>query len=278
MLWAVNDATEPGTMPVASSDDTVSAILGQGNRDHSPVRIAFLQRSEGGKRVPGPLAQFVTTGDRRGIALYLLLIGKATTEPWDAALPAAVWARALGIPFPTSKTATSSVSKTWLRLEQRRLVKRSRWRRMAKVTLLREDGSGAPYTHPAREGGYFKLPHAFWLTGPATDQRWQRVLSLAEIAMLLIASSHKPRFRLPFEYAPAWYGISADTAARGLHGLESKGLLAVDRTFKLAPLAPEGYTSENLYTLLPPFAHRREAPPRRVAAVTELPEAVEWRG
>jgi hypothetical protein len=266
MLCSVRDATEPSARPVASPDDTVSAILGQGNRDHTPVRIAFLQRTEGGKRVPGPLAQFVTTGDRRGIILYLLLLGKASKDPWDAALPAAVWARALGVPLPTTKGATSSVSKTWLRLEQRRLVKRSRWKRMAKVVLLREDGSGAPYTHPAGEGGYFKLPHAFWLNGPAADQRWCRVLSLAEIAMLLIACSHKPRFRLPFEQAPAWYGISADTAARGLHGLEAKGLLTVDRTFKLAPLAPAGYTSENVYTLFLPFAHRREGSPRKAAA------------
>jgi hypothetical protein len=221
------------------------------------MRISFVQGTKNGVRVPGPLAEFVTNGDRRGLRLYLLLLAKATTDPWDAALPAAVWARALDVPLPTTKGAASSVSKTWLRLEQRRLVSRKRSKRMARVTVLREDGSGATYTHPGAEGGYFKLPHAFWLAGPKRVHQWHRLLTLTETAMLLIACSHKARFRLPFEQAAAWYGISADTAARGLHGLEAKGLLTIDRTFKAAPLAPAGYTSENRYTLCPPFAHRR---------------------
>jgi hypothetical protein len=259
----VTSATNPGPPRVASPDETVAAIVAQGNRDHTPVRISFLQRTENGEKVPGPIAEFVTNGDRRGLLLYLLLLAKATTEPWDAALSAAVWARALDIPMPMSKGAASSISKTWLRLAQRRLVERTRSRRMARVTLLREDGLGAPYTHPGGEGGYLKLSNAFWLAGPTEESRWHRVLSLPEIAMLLIACSHKTRFRLPFEKTPAWYGISADTAARGLHGLDTKSVLAIDRTFKPAPLAPAGYTSENRYTLCPPFAHRREALPRK---------------
>ncbi|HMR94328.1 MAG TPA: hypothetical protein PKE05_02220 [Microthrixaceae bacterium] len=247
-----------GSPPVATAAETVEAILNEGGRDHSPIRISFLQRADDGSKSPGPLAEFVTNGDRRGLLLYLLLIAKATTSPWDAALPSAVWARALGVPLPNSKGAASSISKTWLRLEQRGLVSRERSKRRAKITLLREDGSGAAYTHPGTEGGYFKLPHAFWREGPAADQRWSQLLTLPELAMLLIACSHKARFRLPLESAPEWYGISADTASRGFHGLETSGALIIDRTYKSAPLAPAGYTSENRYTLRPPFGHRHD--------------------
>ena len=62
-------------------------------------------------------------------------------DPWDAAFGSPVWARALGHALPTSKSAASSVSKAWLRLEQRNLIKRARVGRKASVTLLREDGS-----------------------------------------------------------------------------------------------------------------------------------------
>lgn len=247
-----------GSPPVATAAETVEAILNEGGRDHSPVRISFLQRADGASKFPGPLAEFVTNGDRRGLLLYLLLIAKATTPPWDAALPSAVWARAIGVPLPNSKGAASSISKAWLRLERRELIRRERSQRKARITLLREDGSGEPYTHPGTEGGYFKLPHAFWREGPSADQRWSQLLTLPELAMLLIACSHKPRFRLPLESAPAWYGVSADTASRGFHGLEKHGALIVDRTFKTAPLAPAGYTAENRYTLRPPFGHRRD--------------------
>ena len=245
--------------PVASPDDTVAAIVAEGGRDHTPVRISFLQLADGNVKSPGPIAEFVTNGDHRGLLLFLLAITKATTAPWDTALPASVWARALGVALPSTKGAVSGISKTWLRLEARKLIARSRKQRMAHITLLREDGSGAEYTHPADEGGYFKLPAAFWLSGPTTATRWFRVLTLPEVAMLLVAASHKRGFRLPFEDAPKWYGISADTASRGLHGLADRGLLAIDSTYKKAPLAPRGYTSENRYTLQPPFTHREGA-------------------
>ncbi len=253
----VNETTERPDPPVASPDDTVAAIVAEGGRDHTPVRISFLQRNDGTIKGPGPLAEFVTNGDHRGLLLFLLAITKATTPPWDTALPASVWARALGVELPDTKGAASGISKAWLRLEGRMLVARSRKQRMAHITLRREDGSGADYTHPADEGGYFKLPAAFWLGGPTTATRWFRVLTLPETAMLLVAASHKPQFRLPFENTPGWYGVSADTASRGFHGLAKRGLVVIDRTNKKAPLAPKGYTSENRYTLQAPFTHRK---------------------
>ena len=61
--------------------------------------------------------------------------------------------------------------------------------------------------------------------------------------MLLIALSLSDDFRLPAEDVPDWYGISADTASRGLRGLIDHELLVMRKHFKTAPLSPVGYTA-----------------------------------
>ncbi len=40
---------------------------------------------------------------------------------------------------------------------------------------------------------------------------------------------------------------------RGVKGLKRRGLVAVDKTFKKAPLSAVGYTAEHRYTLQEPF-------------------------
>jgi hypothetical protein len=200
------------------------------------------------------MSGLVAAGDHRALLLYLLLLTKASAPPWNAALPSAVWARALGINQPMSKTATSIVSKAWLRLERRQLISRIRRQRMADITLLCEDGSGLPYTSPGSvKNSYLRVPMALWTSGNEEGHRWYRVLSLPELAVLLIARSLGDEFRLPYQESPRWYGISADSAARGLNGLRSHGLLVMTKTFKKAPLSPVGYTAEHRYTLQVPF-------------------------
>jgi len=180
-------------------------------------------------------------------------------------LPSAVWARALGIDLPTTKSASSSISKAWLRIEQRGLITRSRSGRMSVIRLLSEDGQGAPYVRPS--GGYFKLPVAFWLAGPGTnDKRWFEVFDLPATAMLLVASTLQPGFAFPVERTPERYGFSADTAHRGLSTLAEMGVLETRKSYRKEPLAPQGYTHEYRYTLQEPFSHRpspqRRAQPR----------------
>jgi hypothetical protein len=196
------------------------------------------------------------------VLLFLLLMTKASTSPWESALPAAAWARALGLPLPEGKTARTTVSKIWRRLEMRGLVRRERERRRARVYVRREDGSGADYSNPFEEGEtYFQVPLALWQSGPDPSSRWYLVLSLPELAMLLIALSLRDGFFLPFEKAAEWYGISADTASRGMAGLKRRELITSKKIFKVAPLSALGYTVEQRYTLLQPFR-----PPRRPRA------------
>ena len=60
------------------------------------------------------------------------------------------------------------------------------------------------------------------------------------------------------ERGPKYYGISADTLSRGYRGLRHTGVLSVQRRPVKAPLAPEGFSYENQYTLKPPFAVSEE--------------------
>jgi hypothetical protein len=271
----VATATQDTEIPEATPSDTVDHIVTVSRRTGKgfPLRRTFLQiTDDNGDIRPGPLAPLVAAGDRRGLLLLLLLLTKASAPPWDAGLPAAVWARALGLDLPQSKTATSTVSKIWLRLERYGLVTRDHRRRMAIVTLQREDGTGVPYTAPGETGdSYLKVPFALWQSGPDDDHRWYQVLTLPELAVLLIARSHGDGFRLPLEKGPDWYGISADTLARGIDRLGERGLLTTDKTYKKAPLSPVGYTAEHRYTLAAPFGPiGRQSSSSRLAARTRV--------
>lgn len=243
-------------IPTVTAADTVDAIVSASKRQRFfPLRLEFLRKTVEGEIVPGPFPRLVNAGDRRALLLYLLLVTKVSAEPWDSTLPATVWARALGLPLPESKTARSTISKIWLRLERHGLVIRRRQRRLANVSLLREDGSGKEYTNPgdARDR-YLRVPLALWQEGPqSSTERWYQVFTLPELAVLIIARSLSDDFPLPQEKGPEWYGISADTISRGLTGLKNHDLLFVNKTLKQAPLSPVGYTEEKRYTLLQPF-------------------------
>ena len=83
--------------------------------------------------------------------------------------------------------------------------------------------------------------------------------------MLLIALSLKNPFRPSPEHVPAWYGISADTAGRGLGGLFEHELLTREKRFEDQPLSPAGYSAHYVYELQDPFkpksASRSKPPP-----------------
>ena len=232
---------------IATSKDTVKALLEAGNRLKSggvPLRKTFVQQGSRAAPQPGPLAALVHNGDQRGLDTYLLLKAVASAAPFDSQRGAAVWARALRHTGMTANEQT--VSRIWRRLENLGLVARSKSGRLAKITLLKEDGSGEPYVLPATvRDPYLQVPVAYWLD----EDRWCSKLKLPAKAMLLVARSLRPPFILPVEKAQEWYGISADTAQRGLASLVQHDVLKVTRTFKMAPLTPMGYTYDSRYTL-----------------------------
>lgn len=231
---------------VASPEETLSDLLDRSKRRGVPVRRSFLQVPGPPKR-PGPLAAFVE--GRRPIALdlWLLLHAGAAAEPWDVRQPAMSWARMLDMPQTVS--AETTIGRNWTWLEEQRLVRTERDHRVRKVVLLMEDGSGHRFERATgRDRGFFRVPYRYF-----TD-RWHRELKLAGKATLMICLSQAPTFTLPTEHAAGWYGVSADTLQRGLDELRELNLLKAWSRAKKAPRTRFGFTSENHYALLEPFA------------------------
>lgn len=241
----------------ATPESTREDLLGNQTRRGPAIRSAFVQE-RGGARAPGPLHLFVR--DRRlfALQLYLLLSCLASSDPWDVALPAATWARALG---KTNKGAEGTVSRSWAWLEHQDLVRTERSNRVVRVYRLAENGSGDPYTVSK---DFFKFPLAFFRDG------WHATLSLPATAVLIIGlhqSKGKPWFQLRTEAHSEWYGISADTLQRGLDELRDVALLHAHPRRVRDSKARFGTTQVNEYALLGEFAtHTSGAPAEEPAA------------
>jgi hypothetical protein len=231
--------------PPPTPADARAELLTRSKRDHLPLRRGFVQLAARGGG-PGPLAAFVSGRRESALDQYLLLHAAASGGKFDAREHAFGWARALG--FGATVHGAARVSRNWTWLEQQGLVEKTRDKRLVRVTLLQDDGLGGQYTHPAKEGHYFRLSYAYWLDG------WCDRLDLPAKAALLIVLSRKPGSNLPQDRAALWYGISPDTLGRGLRELRDSGAVLAEVETKVAPLSPTGYSWDYRYTVLPPLA------------------------
>jgi hypothetical protein len=149
-----------------------------------------------------------------------------------------------------------------------KLINRDRSGRLAVFTALCEDGSGDPYASPDGKtlaDRFFTLPFDYWLD----EEAWYWSLPMHAKAMLLIASSLKPGFILPTERAKEWYGISTETAQRGLQHLQKVKLLHRQTVVKPNALAKNMITQEYHYTLHPPFGRIGKTARPTLTLVTE---------
>ncbi|WP_404388833.1 hypothetical protein [Humibacillus xanthopallidus] len=248
-----------GDQPIpATAQDTRFFLIERSGRSFVPIAKVFVQNPNRRlKRRHGPLAEFVNNGDKRGLLAFLfvntIISSGAREDGWTTSLDIKLWARALGtVETAGEASASNAATKILSRLVKRDLIERTRRgrERLVAVTLLRPDGSGAPYTRPTGRDDserFLRLSHRFWL------DEWDKKLSLPAIAMLLVALCEPPHFKLATEHVPDWYGWSADTAERGLKELADKKVLQVDPETYTNPLAPTGLSTRNRYTLLEPF-------------------------
>jgi DNA-binding transcriptional ArsR family regulator len=261
-------ALEPDPAPdpnkVATGPDTIAALVAKSGRtgEHTPIRRSFVQPLDKAERpLGGPLAQLVRHRDERALVLYLLALTMASKDPWDVKRHSKIWARALDL--GSTSSSREAVSKAWRRLRDLKLIEAGRSRRLAVVTMLREDGSGEPYEYPEPdrvEDRYLRLPFAFWVEG------WYHELHLPGLAMLLVLLAEKDDVVLPIDRVPSWYGISRATAQRGLAELREAGLVEMRVEQRVEPLAPEGFTFERHHRLVGSFAR----PAQSTATVTPL--------
>ena len=264
--------TPTGEELTASVLETREELLKRTNRNATPLRKAFVQAPKGAKVREGPLAAFVKGRDRRGLLTYLFtlaLTSSANEDGWASRRDSLVWARAIGFTeHAAENTARTSVWKAFGRLQERKLLMRGREGKKGRspvitTTLLREDGSGEPYTRPGINGDrspYLQLPHRFWLDEHADT------LDLPGLAMLLVllAGPSKGVKGLRLERMQDWYGFSADTAARGIKELERSKLVTVSKERIKAPLAPLGWSEVNVYHVSSDFRRLRTQPREEV--------------
>lgn len=256
-MWSAAGAIIDGkpNRPAPGQQETVAALLvASGRRTESvPLRRHFVQQGPQDRPSPGPLRLMLRAHDERSLDLYLLFRAAASSDPWDVTRDARVWARCLGLPTPKDDGA-AAVSKIWRRLDTSyHLVRRERRGRLARIVALHEAGTGTEYAYPTgarADERYFKLPFSYW-TG---DEHSYLTLSFPAKAVLLVALSLKQPFMLPTEKAPDWYGISVDSAERGLRELREVGILRRQQKRKENWLQPSGFAHEYRYRLLPPFA------------------------
>lgn len=244
--------------PSTEQQATIAAVLDASKRPSRRVNVRniFVQGGDQKNPVPGPLAQMVRSHDAGALDLFLVHRALVSREPWtNRPMASGAWARVLGI-HTDSDGGAAVVSKTWKRLDTKyHLVERGRSGRLAVFTALREDGSGLAYTSPdgsSRDERFFTVPFEYW----TAEQAWYRTLSLPAKAVLLISSTLKPDFVLPTEKARDWYGISTETAQRGLRELRDAKLIHRRTLLRPTPLGPTMTTQEYHYTLYPPFGRQ----------------------
>jgi len=257
--------------PSTEQQETIAALLDASKRPTRRVNVrnTFVQSGDQKCPVPGPLAEMVRSHDTGALDLFLAHRAIVSREPWtNRAMPSTAWALVLGV--HTDKDGGAAVvSKTWNRLDTKyNLIERGRSGRIAVFTSRREDGSGQPYTSPdgtSREERFFTLPFEYW----TAEQAWYRTLSLPAKAVLLIGSTLKPGFVLPTERARDWYGISTETAQRGLRELREAKLLHRKTVLRKTPLGKTMTTQEYHYTLFPPFGRQTKKASRPALMVVD---------
>jgi hypothetical protein len=244
--------TVTGPEPPAplTQEETIQDLLERSGRGFVPIRKSFVQHGRGKQTKAGPLASFVTGHDERGLDMYLLAHAIASREPWDCDFPSDMWVRALDLgSTATPPAARGAVSKVLKRLEERKLIVRRRGGRSIYFRLLKEDGSEDPYRHPVNTGeNWLRLPYPYWLDGYYLN------LSLPAKAMLLVALSRPDGFYLPAERTKDWYGLSADSALRGLRELRSAGVLDYSKHWRKEQRSKTGWIEQRTYTLTGPFS------------------------
>jgi hypothetical protein len=207
-----------------------------GKRRSVPVRATFARDLAETRNAP--MGKLVAIGGRGGevpVKLYLALIWRSSAEPFATRLSARWWAELLALP-DSSGNGTRRVRDALKTLGDHDLIEVKQRRGIPPVvTLLREDGSGQPYSVPRGANGdyYFQIPAQMWTTGQLQK------LSTPGLAMLMAVLAEQTSPGSPVWWSttrfPGRYGLSSATRARGTKELQEAGLLDVER--KLIPLS-----------------------------------------
>lgn len=214
-----------------SAQEMLDAQLVAARRGWFPLRKTFVQRPRGSEPQEGrPSARASVLSDvvrgRHQLPLDLYLTLHALQPVLGGSpLKLATWARLMSVDRTWTSTTVSRAVDTLVDLK---LVRREGTGHSPALRLLLEDGSGEPWTKPGSSAetgpGYFIVPDAYFTSGLHARLR------LPGKAMFLITLAEtqqptKPAFKMAYERAMEWYGVSERTAERGFQELSTENLL-----------------------------------------------------
>lgn len=248
------DADEP------TEHDLLVANLEAARRGWFPLRKTFVQRPKGSEPQENrPSARASVLSDlvrgRQSRALDLILLLHALQPVLDGTpLPLATWAALLSAHNPCDSAGASRAINTLARMK---LVERGGTTHQPDLRLRLEDGTDQEW---AKAGsvteagpGYFVVPHEYWTAG------LYKKLTMPGKAMLLLTLSETqdpktPSFRMAYERAAEWYGVSERTAERGFKELADAHVL-LKKTRKVPDRRhPAGRREETWRALADPFS------------------------
>lgn len=239
------DAVEVPVDAIWAADEIASS---SGQRTAAPIRKSFVRVEQPGD-VP-PMAA-VYAGGRSGLValkLYLALIWRCSSSPYETDKPARAWATLLGLPDPETKGARR-VSAALKTLAAHNLIAITPQEGRPNIThLLDESGDRTAYITPGdayrqamqskdasglARNLYFKIDQKLWLEGEIQSLRGPGLVML----LILLAEQGGEGKRVWFstEIFHARYRISHKTRAAGTQELMKRGILIVEKE----PLHPD---------------------------------------
>jgi hypothetical protein len=249
----------PADQKEASPEAARRDLLFNVRRRLTPIRRTCVQlpRTTPGDRT-GPVFRLVNQRQHVALDLWLQMLAFKPIIGDEDPLPGRVWARLLSTDEHVRSAAT--VSRTWAVLEEAQLITRASGR----PELLREDGSGAPWTHPGEDRdniGYFGLPRVYWLD----DYHATLGLPGKAVLLLLLAETNtagSSLFAMPADQIAERYGTSLSTVKRGFGELRKQDLLGEHWQRVAAARSPRGFTHRVNYWLKNPFSTNYRAAAR----------------
>lgn len=257
--------TVPSPAALAAAGELGSRARGRS----AQIRYTFVNRPD--TSTPSAL-NCLLRGGRGGqvrLKTYLSLMWLCGAAPYDAAYPSRAWATLLDLDEPAGLGARR-INDAMKWLETNRFITiEARPGHPNRVTLLRENGGGDPYTVPGletqalKEKGrarvsdpeflqhrYMQIRPAFWTSG------WLAALSAPAVAMYLVLLAEQGPHEDPIEIwlsprlATEKYGMSSDTRNNGLDELRRAGLVSVRRKVVSSGVF-DVQRFRNVYTLVP---------------------------
>lgn len=204
-----------------------------------PVRHSFVRDPKNNGNTP--LSRLVAArgrGNAVAIRLFIALIWRCSSPPFDTDVSSRKWATLLSLDDP-EKAGAKRVSDALKTLEREKLIKLTPHPgQPSTIQLLEESGTGTAYELPSTayvrsnehkdQHLYFKIPSRLWTQGHIQS------LSAPALAILLAVLSSQEAPGKPVWWSttlfPARFGLSPATRARGTKELVDQGLLKVGKT------------------------------------------------